>query len=60
MPDNLRRRTPEDPRLVNINQAWELAYWSSTWGVSQTAIISAVKAVGPLVKNVKRMLKIKS
>ena len=59
MPDNLRRKRPEDPRFVNVNQPWELAYWSKKWGVSQAAILRAVTAVGPLVKNVKRALGIR-
>jgi len=56
MPDNLNRRQPEDPKRINIHEAWELDYWADTFGVSKEQLIQAVKAVGPMVADVKKKL----
>jgi hypothetical protein len=56
MPDNLKRRQPEDPKRINIHEAWELEHWSSSLGVTKTKLTQAVKAVGPMVTDVKAWL----
>ena len=56
MPDDLERRAPEDPRTVNVNQPWELAWWSEQFNVSEERIKQAVAAVGPSVENVRKYL----
>lgn len=56
MTDNLKRRQPEDPNKINVNQSWELNYWTDTLGVSEQKLRAAVSAVGPLVKDVKKYL----
>lgn len=56
MPDNLKRRQPEDPKRININEAWELDYWSSSLNVSKDRLKQAVKAVGPMVADVRAWL----
>lgn len=56
MPDDLKRKSPEDPKKININQDWELDYWSKTLSVNKSKIISAVKKVGPMLVDVKREL----
>jgi hypothetical protein len=56
MPDNLKRRQPEDPKRINIHEAWELEYWCSSLGESKTRITQAVKTVGPMVADVKAWL----
>jgi Protein of unknown function (DUF3606) len=53
MTDDLSRRVPEDPKKININQRWEIDYWTKTLGVTEQQLITAVKTVGPLVANVK-------
>ena len=53
MPDNLKRRQPEDPKRINIHETWELDYWSTDLKESKARIIQAVKAVGPMVTDVK-------
>lgn len=57
MPDDLRRKQPEDPNKININQAWEVNYWCSKYGVSKKVLENAVKAVGVSVKEVEKWLR---
>jgi hypothetical protein len=56
MPDNLNRRQPEDPYRINIREAWELDTWSRSLKEPTTRVILAVKAVGPMVTDVKAWL----
>ena len=56
MPDDLTRRKPEDPTKINVNQSWEIEYWTKKFGVTEQQLRTAVNAVGPLVKDVKRYL----
>jgi hypothetical protein len=56
MSDDLTRRKPEDPNKININQSWEVDYWTKTLGASEARLKEAVKAVGPMVSDVKRYL----
>lgn len=56
MGDDLNRRAPEDPTKINVDQPWELRYWTDELGVSEQTLIAAVKAVGPMVEDVKRHL----
>ena len=57
MPDNLRIRKPQDPQKINVNQQWELAYWTSVFGVTEAQLKAAVTAVGSMVSDVRRYLK---
>ena len=56
MPDDLTRKGPEDPKKINVNQSWEIKYWTDKLGVSEQQLRKAVQAVGPLVADVKRYL----
>ncbi|MBI3130471.1 MAG: DUF3606 domain-containing protein [Acidobacteria bacterium] len=56
MTDNLKIRQPEDPTKVNVNESWELDYWTKKFNVSPAKLKEAVKAVGPLVVRVKQYL----
>jgi hypothetical protein len=56
MPDNLKRRGPEDPNKINVNQDWEIKYWCEELNVSRAKLIRAVEKVGPMVKDVKAYL----
>ena len=56
MPDDVTRRQPEDPQRININQDWELDYWSKRLGCTKAELIAAVKKVGPMVEDVKKEL----
>lgn len=56
MPDDLTRRKPEDTTKINVNQSWEIEYWTKKLSVTEQQLRTAVNAVGPLVKDVKRYL----
>ncbi len=56
MPDNLNILRPQDPTKININEKWELEYWTKTLNVTQDQLRKAVQAVGVLVINVKKHL----
>jgi hypothetical protein len=52
MSDDLNRRAPEDPTKINVNQQWELDYWSKELEVSKETLRAAVSSVGPMVRDV--------
>jgi len=56
MPDDLKNRGKGDDSRININQIHEVAYWTKTLNVTAGKLAEAVKAVGPMVKDVKRYL----
>ncbi len=56
MSDNLKINQPEDPTKINVNQQWEIDFWTKTLGVSEMQFRNAVRVVGPLVKEVKKYL----
>jgi hypothetical protein len=56
MVDDLKRRQPEDPLKVNLNERWEVEYWTKRFGVTEAKLREAVKAAGVMVKNVEAWL----
>ena len=56
MPDNLKRRHPEDPQKVNVHQEWEVGYWSEKLGCTRGQLTDAVEQIGPMVSDVKKHL----
>lgn len=56
MADNLQNRGPQDDARVNVNQAWEVAYWTKKFNVTEAKLREAVKAVGVMVVDVKKYL----
>ncbi len=56
MADDLNKRGPADAARVNVNEAWELSYWSAKFGVTPETLKAAVKAVGVMVVDVRRYL----
>ena len=56
MPDNLKIRVPQDPLKINIQQTWEIEYWTKTLGCTETELRAAVAAVGPMVADVRDYL----
>lgn len=56
MADNLQNRGPQDDARVNVNQAWEVTYWTKKFGVTEAKLREAVKAVGVMVVDVKKYL----
>jgi hypothetical protein len=56
MADDLRNRGPLDRERINTSEDWELTYWSNKFGVSVDQLKAAVKAVGPMVTDVRKKL----
>lgn len=59
MPDNLNIKRPLDAKRINVNEPWEVDYWSKTLQVSPERLRQAVRAVGTMVDDVKRHLSIR-
>ena len=49
-------RGPKDRTRVDVEQDWEVLWWSKGWGVSTDALRAAVREVGPLVADLDRHL----
>jgi len=56
MSDDLKNRGPQDRNQINVNESWELDYWSDKLGVSKDRLKAAVQSVGPAVEEVKAEL----
>lgn len=56
MADDLTKTGKADDSRINIHQDYELQYWSRTLGVTPERLREAVRAVGPMVRDVKRHL----
>lgn len=54
--DNLKRRVPEDPQKININQSWEVEYWTKELHISEKKLRALVAKVGVNVADVKKEL----
>lgn len=59
MSDNLKIKRPLDAKKINVNEPWELDYWTKTLNVSADRLRQGVRAVGPMVDDVKRYLGIR-
>lgn len=46
MIDDRSNRGPADRSRINIREPWEVRYWTRELGVSEAALVAAVKAVG--------------
>jgi hypothetical protein len=56
MADNLDHRGPQDRARINVNETWEVDYWTRALGVSEAKLIDAVMAVGSSADDVRRYL----
>ena len=57
MPDNLKKRHPQDGDRIHVTQEWELDYWSKEFGITPEELIAAVSAVGDSADAVKKYIK---
>jgi Protein of unknown function (DUF3606) len=57
MPDDLTKKRPQDSSKVNINEPYEVNYWTDRFKISKAKLIEAVKEVGPMVANIEVWLK---
>lgn len=56
MSDNLNILQPQDPKQINVHEAWELAYWSRKFSVTEEELKAAVEAVGTQAADVAKYL----
>lgn len=57
MSDNKNIRGPHDSSRVNVNEHYELRYWTERFNVSEERLKNIVGKVGPSVKAVEEYLK---
>ncbi len=58
--DDKSKRGPQDAARINVNEDYELQYWSEKFGVSRDQLKHAVTQVGVSAKAVEDFLKGKS
>jgi Protein of unknown function (DUF3606) len=56
MADDPKETHPQDAQRVNVNQAYELRYWSQKFGVSPEQLKKVVGRVGPTADGVERAI----
>jgi hypothetical protein len=56
MADDLKQTGRPDDARINVEQDHEVQYWADKFGVSREEIRRAVKAAGPMVKDVRERL----
>ena len=56
MADNLTIRRPQDPKQINVHEAWEVEYWTKKWGITRAQLEAAVRAVGTQTEKVAKHL----
>jgi uncharacterized protein DUF3606 len=52
-----KRGRRQDRSKINVNEDYELSYWTKKFGVTRDELREAVKEVGPSAANVERKLK---
>jgi hypothetical protein len=57
MADDKTKRGKPDRIRINVNERYEFDYWKDKLDVSGQQLAGAVKAVGPMVADVKKYLK---
>ncbi len=56
MPDSVLNPGPADRTRVNVNQPHEVRYWCGVFACNERELREAVKAVGPIAKDVRAAL----
>lgn len=56
MSDNKQEKRPQDSQRINVNEDYEVQYWSKKFGVSRDQLISTVRRVGVMAEDVKKAL----
>lgn len=52
MADDLSKRGPADAQRVNVNESWEVKFWTAHFKCTEDELRSAVRAVGVMAKDV--------
>jgi hypothetical protein len=56
MTDDKQKRGPADRSRIDVNETYELEYWTKSLGVSPQQLKDSVKRVGPMADDVRRDL----
>lgn len=56
-PSNHISRGPSDRTRVDVDQLWEVQWWSKGFGVTTKELIAAVQEVGPIVSDLDHYLR---
>jgi hypothetical protein len=57
MSDDKTNRGPQDRLRININERYEVQYWTEKFGVSEEQLRNAVNRVGVMAADVEKALK---
>jgi len=57
MSDDKHRKGPEDPNKINLNQPYEVRYWTEELSINEATLRTAVNEVGVMVVSVRAWLK---
>jgi hypothetical protein len=57
MPDDKSKKGPQDASRVNVNESYEVEYWTKKFGVTEKQLRDAVKAIGTSAGAVEKYLK---
>jgi hypothetical protein len=52
MADDKTKRAPQDASRINMNEDYEVRYWTQKFGVTKAQLAAAVKAAGVSAKAV--------
>ena len=56
MPDNKEDRGPADRHEINVNEEYEVSYWTKELGISEDRLRELVKQVGTSADMVRQRL----
>jgi len=56
MSDDKANRGPADAQRINVNEDYEVRYWTKELGVSEDKLRETVKRVGVMAKDVRTAL----
>ncbi len=56
MSDDTSKTGPQDASRINMNEDYEVRYWTKTLGVSADVLQQAVNEAGPSVEKVRQFL----
>jgi hypothetical protein len=57
MADDKKKTAPQDAQRVNVNENYEVQYWTQKFGCTAEQLRAAVKKVGVIAKDVEAELK---
>ena len=57
MVDDRKKSRPEDRKRININEPWELDWWSKELGLTRDQLRAAVKRFGNMADKVRDEVK---